>query len=58
MFKKIKCKKKMVRLGLVGEGSLVGPAGLWNNEKDTDLTFLCRFYYSLHCIVSTLDLCA
>ena len=34
----------MVRLGLVGGGSLVAPEGLWVNERDTDLTFLCRFY--------------
>ena len=34
----------MVRLGLVGGGSLVRSEGLWVNEKDTDLTFLCRFY--------------
>ena len=54
-FKKIKRKKlseRMVRLELVGGGSLVGPAGLWANEKDTDLTFFCRFLSSL----STLDL--
>ena len=40
----------MVRLGLVGGGALVKPEALWVNEKDTDLTFLCRFYSLLFTI--------